>query len=220
MEDNIAKYKLYCHTLLEDGRKYIGITRMKTEKRWRKNGQGYKTNSYFYRAIQKYGWDNFKHEILFDNLTKKQAHQKEIELIELYKTQDEKFGFNLTGGGEGGYIPCERTREKMRKSAMRNKSHLGCKHTQEMKDNMRQIKQEYWSKEENRKKQSIANGWQKKKVVKINKDTNEIICIYNSLSEASKGYLKTNISHCCHGKLKTAYGYKWKFLEEVIMCQS
>ena len=44
-------------------KKYIGITSLKPEYRWNK-GNGYKTQTVFYRAIQKYGWDNFKHEII------------------------------------------------------------------------------------------------------------------------------------------------------------
>ena len=142
---------VYCHTLKIDNRKYIGITSIKPILRWRKKGQGYKDNKYFYRAIEKYGWDNFEHEILFENLTIEQAKQKEKELIKLYNTQDEKYGFNLTAGGESGYNPKESTREKMRQSAKGNKSHLGFKNSQEMKDNMRKIKNEYWANEENRK---------------------------------------------------------------------
>lgn len=93
------KYVVYLHTLKSDGRKYVGITCQKPEKRW-KNGGGYQTNEYFWRAIQKYGWDNFKHEILFENLSSDQACLKEQALIKLFNTTDYKFGFNLTTGGE------------------------------------------------------------------------------------------------------------------------
>ena len=50
-------------------KKYIGITKQKVNKRW-KNGNGYKTQQYFYRAIEKYGWDNFQHIIIAKGLTK------------------------------------------------------------------------------------------------------------------------------------------------------
>lgn len=93
------KYVVYLHTLKSDGRKYVGITCQKPEKRW-KNGGGYQTNKYFWRAIQKYGWNNFKHEILFENLSGNQACLKEQALIKLFNTTDYKFGFNLTTGGE------------------------------------------------------------------------------------------------------------------------
>ena len=38
------------------------------EKRWGANGCNYKSSPHFYSAIQKYGWDNFEHNILFTGL--------------------------------------------------------------------------------------------------------------------------------------------------------
>lgn len=93
-------YVVYMHTLLLDKRKYIGITCLDPKRRWGKNGCGYRGNTYFYRAIQKYGWTNFKHEIIFEGLTKNQACLKEQALIKLFNTTDSKFGFNHTLGGE------------------------------------------------------------------------------------------------------------------------
>ena len=43
---------VYCHTLKIDNRKYIGITSIKPILRWRKKGQGYKDNKYFYDYIK------------------------------------------------------------------------------------------------------------------------------------------------------------------------
>lgn len=93
-------YCVYMHTLKLDGRKYIGITSKDPTERWTK-GHGYWHNKHFYNAIQKYGWDNFKHDILFNGLTKEQACAKEIALIKLFRTTDKMFGFNHTSGGDG-----------------------------------------------------------------------------------------------------------------------
>ena len=49
MEENT--YCVYMHTLKVDGRKYIGITCRRPNKRWR-NGDGYKKQPYFYNAIK------------------------------------------------------------------------------------------------------------------------------------------------------------------------
>lgn len=108
------KYIVYCHTLISDGRKYIGITCNNPRKRWN-YGNGYRKNKYFYRAIKKYGWDSFKHDILFEDLTKEEACQKEQELIREFKTTDNAFGFNLTSGGEGtyGFKFSEESKKKM-----------------------------------------------------------------------------------------------------------
>ena len=95
-------YSVYIHTS-PSGKVYIGITRRLPKYRWGKGGKGYKENEYFYRAILKYGWDNFSHEILCDNLTKEEAQKLEIELIALYNAADSNFGYNISLGGEAGF---------------------------------------------------------------------------------------------------------------------
>ena len=92
-------FLVYCHTNNINEKKYIGITCQEPNQRFR-NGKGYKTNQHFFSAIKKYGWDNFSHEILFENLTKDEAMKKEIYLISKYNTRDPSFGYNITPGGE------------------------------------------------------------------------------------------------------------------------
>ena len=50
-----------------------------------------------------------------------------------------------------------------------------------------------------------------KKVKQINKDTDEVIKVFDSIKEAaiSTGSNNTSIIHCCSGKYNTANGYKW-----------
>ena len=108
MENN---YCVYMHVLELDGRKYIGITKSSPKHRWA-NGKGYKKNIYFWNTIEKYGWTAFKHELLFENLSKEQAYSKEKALIKLFNTQNRQFGFNLTAGGDGASNISEETRKK------------------------------------------------------------------------------------------------------------
>ena len=61
-------YTVYRHTNKMNGKRYIGITKQKPERRWQ-NGYGY-VGTYFGNAISKYGWDAFEHEILFEGFTK------------------------------------------------------------------------------------------------------------------------------------------------------
>ena len=91
-------FSVYCHTNKINNKKYIGITSKKPEVRWN-NGLGYK-KQYFWQAIQKYGWDNFEHEILYNNLTQEEAQNKEKDLIKLYQTNNNKYGYNRSDGGE------------------------------------------------------------------------------------------------------------------------
>lgn len=121
-------YIVYKHTS-PSNKVYIGITRQKNpNNRWRK-GRGY--NIYFKRAVEKYGWENFTHEILFSNLSEEQAKQLEIELIEKYQSTNQEYGYNITLGGEGGngYKHTQETKqrisntEKGRTSPMKGRHH-------------------------------------------------------------------------------------------------
>lgn len=90
-------YCVYRHTS-PTGKVYIGVTRQKPEARW-KNGNGYKYNAHFYSAILRYGWDNFKHEILSSGLTKEEAAEAEITFIRLNGSGDPSKGYNHATGG-------------------------------------------------------------------------------------------------------------------------
>ena len=82
----MGSYCVYKHT--STSRKvYIGITKYKPTKRWR-NGKGYNKNSYLCKAIQKYGWDAFNHEIVASLLSKEDAADMEIALFAKYKSNN------------------------------------------------------------------------------------------------------------------------------------
>lgn len=95
-------YCVYKHTCLVNNKVYIGITSLSPEKRWGCQGRSYRNNSHFYSAIQKYGWDNFSHDVLYDGLSFEEAAQKEIELIAFFKSNSREFGYNISSGGEPG----------------------------------------------------------------------------------------------------------------------
>lgn len=78
MEKNFTVYK---HTNVKNGKVYIGITSQKPEKRWREDGSGYKNQPKFFNAILKYGWHNFRHDVLYTNLNEKDAISLEKQLI-------------------------------------------------------------------------------------------------------------------------------------------
>lgn len=111
-------YTVYKHTT-PSNKVYIGITKQKPERRWQ-NGNHYKGNPHFYRAILKYDWKNIRHEIVKDGLTKKEACNLEIELIAKYDSTNPDKGYNNSTGGEYGSLgvhQSEETREKLRKKA-------------------------------------------------------------------------------------------------------
>lgn len=95
---------------------YVGITSKNPLRRW-KGGKGYVRNDnhqpLFANAIIKYGWDNFKHNIVASELTFEEACNMEISLIRKYKSQ--KRSYNITDGGEGslGTKHSEATKRKL-----------------------------------------------------------------------------------------------------------
>lgn len=104
-------YKVYKHTF-PNNKVYIGITIQNPNERWL-NGKGYHHNNYMINAIKKYGWENVKHEILFNDLTKEEAVQKEIELIAFYKSNQREYGYNIESGGNYAGSVSEETKKKI-----------------------------------------------------------------------------------------------------------
>lgn len=92
-------YTVYCHENKSNGKLYFGITKTSTRRRWSK-GKGYKTQHVFGRAIEKYGWDGFEHIILYTGLSEAEAKQMETDLIREFNTQDGRYGYNITAGGD------------------------------------------------------------------------------------------------------------------------
>lgn len=110
-------YVIYMHRNKINGKVYIGQTCQNLNKRWQ-NGKGYEKCILFYNAIQKYGFDGFDHEILFEVETKEEADEKEIEMIAYYDSTNRSKGYNLTegGGGTSGYHLTEERKRRISES--------------------------------------------------------------------------------------------------------
>lgn len=112
------KFTVYVH-ITPNNKLYIGITSLRVNERWN-SGYGYHNCKLFWRAIQKYGWDNIRHIILLENLSHEVACECERYLISKYQTNNVDFGYNLTSGGDGivGYKfskdHCHRQSERMK----------------------------------------------------------------------------------------------------------
>lgn len=134
------KYCVYKH-IFPNNKVYIGITCQKPEYRWR-NGKGYyqKGQNKIYKAIEKYGWENIKHEILYENLSKEEAEEKEIELISFYNS-NKNGGYNIENGGNCANSITEETRQKMR---LNHKGMLGKKKTKEQRIKQSIISKKRW----------------------------------------------------------------------------
>jgi len=163
-------YKVYKHTLSKSVSKkdndmvYIGITNRSPYDRWGKNGTHYKYNEHFSRAIVKYGWDNFLHEILFDGLTKKEAENLEVELIKKYNSANENFGYNKALGGSSVGKHTEKTKKIISEKAKErfrnpdNNPMYGKHHSEETKAKIAIMASQRKASEETRRKLSELNA--------------------------------------------------------------
>ena len=113
MKNEKKNYCIYIHINTINQKVYIGQTKLQPySKRWGKNGNYYKGCPYFWSAIQKYGWDNFEHNILEDNLSLEEANQKEKYYIQKYNSTNPNFGYNIFEGGYN-HTMSNQTKEKI-----------------------------------------------------------------------------------------------------------
>lgn len=192
------EYVLYLHRNKINNKVYIEITKQHPpEKRW-KNGNSYKHNQHFNAAIQKYGWDNFQHLILKENLTLEEANIEEIKTIAFYDSTNYEKGYNIQIGGN--HSPqSEQTKEKIRQKALdwsdevkkkmsdaakkrvaRDGAPFQGKHlSEEAKNKLRKVDKSYTQTEQYREKMSKATSGAKngsaKKIKAISENKKEVL---------------------------------------------
>lgn len=202
-----TQWMVYVHINSANGKRYVGITsKSDPEQRWR-HGTGYFYNDHFRCAIEKYGWDGFEHVILYRGLTEDEAKQKEIELIAHWNTNDRRYGYNLTLGGDGsrGFFPSKETRAKL--SEARRKENLSPETLRRRSEGLRGRK----FSDEHKRKIGDANS----KPIDMYSKAGILIRSFKSAREAEVelGISHSHISQCCHGQRMTAGGYAWKFAQ-------
>lgn len=221
------EYIIYMHTNTLNDKKYIGQTVLKLEERWRK-GNGYINQPKFYRAIKKYGWEVFKHTILEICNSREEANLREQYWIDYYNSI--KNGYNVSQGGAIPQYFCKAvyqldqfknilavfssTREAERKTGIpqANISHCCC-------GKINSVNGYWWCYIPDYQKYIIKpigpSDGRPLAVVQLDL-SNTYITKFNSLTEAEKatGIPHQNISKCCSGKLKTAGGFKWRYINE------
>lgn len=195
-------YCVYKHTC-PNGKVYVGITSKNPIVRWAK-GNGYNHNTHFHNAILKYGWNNIKHEILYTDLSKEEACEKEIELIAEYKSNNPDYGYNLSSGGESGFIGCHPSEEARRKMSEAHKLIVGEKH------HLYGTHRSEITKEKLRIANLGANSSNAKSIICV--ETGEI---FGGVREAAR---KNNVTHTsiiyAAKHHKTHKGYHWRYIDE------
>lgn len=193
MED---KYTIYLHRNIINQKCYVGQTKeLNPTRRWRNDGSGYKSQTKFYNAIQKYGWENFEHIILDVVNTIEEANQKEQLYIILFDSYNN--GYNADYGGKNAEVSFEEKLKISESLKKYNQKHpeAGQKHSKFLKEyyqnnpkeriRISNEQSERWKDPELAKKYQAGldkTHAQKRKAVRC-KNNN---MIFNSITEAAK----------------------------------
>lgn len=219
------KFIVYEHVNLFNNKRYIGITSQIPEVRWQR-GSGYRENTIFFRAIKKYGWDNFEHNILYEGLSNREALEIESTLIKKYKSLGvsynisdgyEELGISKripiivydTGGNYvGAYISIHKASIELGIPETNITMALSNKY------NITQAKGYVFLKEGDNilDKVNKRHSSARRPVIQLTKNE-QILAEFNSVSDAanSLGCGTGSISNCLKGRYKTAAGYKWRY---------
>lgn len=227
-----------------DGKMYIGksiniSTRFSTHKYQLKQENRKKDcNRYLFNAVKKYGIDNFEFVILFETkeLDEKLLVEKEFYYINLYKTTNPNFGYNLRLDSSTKCIVHEKTKklqsinfkgsknpnyknnwsdeQKLRMSIIAKNRHQAGVYNQDWKNKIAINSSNMWKdehkKSEMAKKVSLAA--QKYDFLQID-NNGKIVAVWPSIKDiVSKNptYKWQNIYSVCNGYKKRIYGYVWK----------
>lgn len=98
---------IYLVTNKINNKKYIGKTCRTLEQRWHEhiyNAYAPRRKKYYFqKALKKYGEQNFIIEQIDEAFSENELNNKEIKWIKYYNSTDERYGYNLAPGGEGGF---------------------------------------------------------------------------------------------------------------------
>lgn len=184
------------------------------------NAEGY-AGKFINAARQKYNNSTYWDYEILEYCIEEKLNEKEIQYIELYDTTNRELGYNLSIGGEGsrGYKMTEEAKEKL--SIINKGKTLTKEHCKKISEALKgkftgNNSSNYGKKLSDERKEKLRQS-KIRKVKQLNKDTLEVIKIWDSITEATKslGFISSSqIPLCCSGKRDTAFGYKWCYAED------
>ena len=98
-----AYWIIYCHTLVVDGRRYVGQTKGAMDRRWAAHVREARSPKWsvntFANAIRRFGPKAFTREELEVCFSQWDANKAEVRWVEKFNTTDPLLGFNTQRGG-------------------------------------------------------------------------------------------------------------------------
>lgn len=220
-------YTVYKH-VFPNGKVYIGITSRCPKARWGRDGRGYCKQTYFWNAIQKYGWNNIDHVIIATGLSRESASIAEKKLIKRYDSRNPNNGYNLDCGGvvsKGGWHHSEKTKAYLREIHLgENNPMYGTHHTEEFKELVRKTSS-FKRSEETRRKMSLAQRNRpeetkmkqrhQKKCIPVRCVETGVVYFSQAEAERETKACGANIRACLRGERESAGGYHWEFVTDL-----
>ena len=204
---------IYCITNKLNLKRYIGQTIEKNiQTRWTGHFKKGSNCRYLKHALIKYGKANFNFEVVL-TCEDTDLDRHEAEYMEKYNTLVPN-GYNLRAAGNHGSHN-EETKRKIGETVKEYYSKLSPDQRKELYgQRVGEKNHNFGKKMPDHVKEKISTTM-KKRPVACYTLTHEFITNFKSASEAVrvlKFRSSANISHCCRGRCKTAYGFIWKFI--------
>ena len=104
---------IYCYKNKINGKRYIGQTINPQQRKSAHISDSTHIDTKFYRAVRKYGWDNFEYEILAESEDRNELDKLEVDFIKSFNSIEN--GYNIRSGGEHPTMG-EETRKKLQQA--------------------------------------------------------------------------------------------------------
>lgn len=206
---------IYKATNKINGKIYIGQTTKSLEERKKRHKQDSKRiDTYFYRAIQKYGWENFSWEVVQDNIQSiDELDRLEQYYIAYYNCFDNpSVGYNTQSGGHHFKLTQEECEKRRQRVMGKNNPMYGKPGTWLGKHFSEEHKQHISEALSGKPRPAVSGDKNPSAKKIINLDTKEI---FGCIKDAVKKYnISTNsLSRHLNGKTKTCCGCTWEFYD-------
>ena len=123
-----------------NGKKYIGKTCDIQKRIYQHKSDLKRSTAKFHNALRKYGYDNVVFSIIFESNDEIEIYDIERFYIRWYNTTDDRYGYNMTTGGEGinkGYKNTDIFKEKRSEYMIKHNPMKNKFHTKTTKDKIR-----------------------------------------------------------------------------------
>ena len=104
---------IYSYKNKTNGKRYIGQTINPQQRKSAHISDSTHIDTKFYRAVRKYGWDNFEYEILAESEDRNELDKLEVDFIKSFNSIEN--GYNIRSGGEHPTMG-EETRKKLQQT--------------------------------------------------------------------------------------------------------